>query len=419
MNPRMPARAVAALALAALLAGCGGRPEGTLVPTAAVAGASSVDLLVATTRESAASPGEMFNGERGRGLAFADIVVSIPPDGTRAIGEVQWPSSTKPDPAREFATLRADRIDLDEARRRLHRRVAATPKRSVLVFVHGYNTRFEESVYRFAQIVHDSSARVTPVLFTWPSKGKLLAYAYDRESANYSRDGLESALLALVKDPKIGEISILAHSMGNWVALEALRQMSIRERGIPPKIKSVMLAAPDVDVDVFRRQVRLIEDGRTRPDFTLFVSRDDDALAVSKLLWGSTDRVGAINPQVEPYRSKLQQSDIRVVDLTDVKTDDPTGHAKFAESPEVVKMIGARLSSGQALGDSKASLGDRISTVAIGAANVVGRTAGVAVSAPISIIDGRTREGLGDQFDELGTSASGVFGSAARVPISR
>ena len=53
MNPRMPARAVAALALAALLAGCGGRPEGTLVPTAAVAGASSVDLLVATTRSTA------------------------------------------------------------------------------------------------------------------------------------------------------------------------------------------------------------------------------------------------------------------------------------------------------------------------------------------------------------------------------
>ena len=419
MHPRTSARAVVALALAALLAGCGGRPEGTLVPTSAVAGASSVDLLVATTRDADAAPGEMFNGERGRGLAFADIAVSIPPDGARKIGEVQWPSSATPNPAREFATLRADRIDLSEATRRMNRRVVAKPGHGVLVFVHGYNTRFEEAVYRFAQIVHDSGAQVTPVLFTWPSRGKLLAYAYDRESANYSRDGLEAALLALVKDPKVGEISILAHSMGNWVAIEALRQMSIRERGIPTKIRNVMLAAPDVDVDVFRRQIKMIDEGRTKPDFTLFVSRDDDALAVSRLLWGSTDRVGAINPNVEPYRSKLKQADIRVVDLTDVKTDDPTGHAKFAESPQVVQMIGERLSSGQTLGDSGAGLGERISTVAIGAANVVGRTAGVAVSAPISIIDGRTRDGLGDQFEELGVSASGVVGSAVRVPVAR
>lgn len=410
--------ALAALAMAGLLAGCGSRPQGTLVPTHAVAGASSVDLLVATTRE-AAAPGEMFNGDRGRGLAFADIAVSIPPETARQPGEVQWPSSATPDPAREFATLRADRIDLGEALRRMHNRTAHKPGKGVLLFVHGYNTRFEEAVYRFAQIVHDSGAQVTPILFTWPSRGKLLAYGYDRESATYSRDGLESALQALAKDPKVGEVSILAHSMGNWVTIEALRQMSIRGNGIPTKIKNVMLAAPDVDVDVFRRQIRLIEEGRTRPDFTLFVSQDDEALAASRMLWGSTDRVGAIDPNKEPYRSKLQQASIHVVDLTDVKTDDRTGHAKFAESPEVVKMIGARLASGQTLGDSKAGLGERISTVAIGAANVVGRTAGVALSAPIAIIDGRTRDGLSDQLGELGASASGVVSSAARVPVSR
>ena len=418
MRLKGPAAALAALAMAVALTACGGRPQGTLTPTRAVAGASSVDLLVATTRQTS-SPGEMFSGERGRGLAFADIVVSIPPDSVRQPGEVLWPSSATPDPAREFATLRADRIDLAEAQRRFHARVAKKPKNGVLVFVHGYNTRFEEAVYRFAQIVKDSHAQVTPILFTWPSRGKLLAYAYDRESANYSRDGLEAALQALSKDPKVGEISILAHSMGNWVTIEALRQMSIRDRGISTKIKNVMLAAPDVDVDVFRRQIALIEDGATRPDFTLFVSRDDDALAMSRLLWGSTDRVGAIDPNKEPYRAQLAQAKLNVVDLTDVKTDDPTGHGKFAASPEVVQMIGARLASGQTLSDSQAGLGDRISTVAIGAANVVGRTAGVAVSAPFAIIDGRTREGLSDQFDELGTSASGVFGSAARVPVSR
>src|SRR5690606_30137597 len=134
-------------------------------------------------------------------------------------------------------------------------RLNSTPHRRVLVFVHGYNTRFEEAVYRFAQIVHDSRAPALPVLFTWPSRGRLLEYAYDRESANYSRDALEAILQTMAKDKAVGEISILAHSMGNWVTLEALRQMSIRNGALSPKIKSVMLAAPDVDVDVFRRQI--------------------------------------------------------------------------------------------------------------------------------------------------------------------
>ena len=31
-------------------------------------------------------------------------------------------------------------------------------ERHVLLFVHGYNTRFEEAVYRFAQIAHDAGA---------------------------------------------------------------------------------------------------------------------------------------------------------------------------------------------------------------------------------------------------------------------
>ena len=60
------------------------------------------------------------------------------------------------------------------------------------------------------------------------------------------------------------EISILAHSLGNYVAVEALRQMAIRDHGLPPKIRNIMLASPDIDVDVFRRQIAEIEVGQAR-----------------------------------------------------------------------------------------------------------------------------------------------------------
>ncbi|NKF34100.1 alpha/beta hydrolase, partial [Pseudomonas sp. BGM005] len=70
-----------------------------------------------------------------------------------------------------------------------------------LVFIHGFNNTYEDSVFRLAQIVHDSKMQATPVLFTWPSRAEITAYQYDKESTNYSRTALEQALRTLAADP--------------------------------------------------------------------------------------------------------------------------------------------------------------------------------------------------------------------------
>jgi esterase/lipase superfamily enzyme len=345
-------------------------------------------MLVATTRAPVDAPqGVMFGGERGRGLRFADISISIPPDATRKLGDVQWPASQPGDPARDFVTLRADRLELPEAKAVFHRRIADNRAHHALVFVHGYNTRFEEAVYRFAQVAHDSGADVVPVLFTWPSRGKALEYFYDRESANYSRDGLEAVLQALADDPKVSEVSILAHSLGNYVAVEALRQMAIRDRGLPAKITNIMLASPDIDVDVFRREIAEIEGGRKPPPVTLFVAQDDKALGLSKLIAGDEPRLGAVDPTREPYRDILKQAGVRVVDLTALAADDPVHHDKFA-SADVVRAIGVRLAAGQALSDAKSNLGETVGAIAINATHAVGAAAAKVVTAPFDGIAG-------------------------------
>lgn len=369
------------LALALLLAGCAGRPEGNLIPVAASApDATRIEMLVATTRAPVAEPaGMMFGGERAIGLNFADIVVSIPPDATRKIGEVQWPSSAPGDPEREFVTLSARTFNLAQARAEFDRRLAGSSAKRVLIFVHGYNTRFEEAVYRFAQITHDSGADVLPLLFTWPSRGSALAYLYDRESATYSRDALEAVIAAVTSDPHVGEVSILAHSMGNFVTVEALRQMAIRDRGLPAKIKDIMLASPDIDVDVFRREIAEIEKGGRHAPVTLFVSRDDRALNISRLVAGDEARLGSIDPLAEPYKSLFARANVQVVDLTQIASSDPTNHGKFA-SGDVVRAIGVRLASGQQLNDARPSVGEALGAIAIGATDTIGRTTATVLS---------------------------------------
>ncbi len=391
-----------ALAAALLLAGCAGDVKGTLVPVAAVpADTTKVSMLVVTTRAPDQDPGVLFSGERGR-MSFAEIVVSLPPDARRKTGEVQWPSRLPGNPETDFVAAKVEKLDRNQAVTLFHKAVQKVPKRRVLVFIHGFNNRFEDAVYRFAQIVHDSRADVVPVLFTWPSRGSIFAYGYDRESGNYSRDALENLLQTLARDPAVGEVSILAHSMGNWVTLEALRQMAIRNGSIPPKIANAMLAAPDVDIDVFRKQVADMT-GR-RPRFTIFVSQDDRALAVSRRVWGSTARLGAIDPDAEPYRSELGKSGITVLNLTKLQTGDRLNHGKFAESPEVVQLIGSRLIEGQPITDSRIGLGDRLIQVTAGAATAVGTAAGLAVSAPLAVVDPATRRGIAGHAEEFGQS---------------
>jgi esterase/lipase superfamily enzyme len=370
-----------------------------------VAGASQVDMLVATTRKQA-DPAEMFSGDRGLTPSFANITVSIPPPSARQIGEVQWPRQVPGNPATEFVTLKADVIDREQALAWFHRTLRTVPKRQVLVFIHGFNNRFDDAVFRFAQIVHDSDAPVVPILFTWPSRGSVLAYGYDRESTAYSRNALESLLKAISRDPAVGEISILAHSMGNSLALETLRQMAIRDGRVAPKIRNVLLAAPDVDVDLAREAIVDMGPKANRPAFTLFVSQDDRALAVSRRVWGSEARLGAINPDQEPFRTQLEQANVTVLDLTKLKAGDALNHGKFAESPEVVQLIGKRLAEGQTVTDSRVGLGDRIIQVTAGAATAVGTAAGLAVSAPVALVDPQTRQSIGEHVEELGRSAS-------------
>jgi esterase/lipase superfamily enzyme len=254
------------------------------------------------------------------------------------------------------------RLDAKSTRAWLDSHGSATRKHRVLIFVHGYNTRFGDAVFRAAQLFHDSGAEVTPILFTWPSRGSVFAYGYDRESANLSRDAFEQLLDMLVRDPAVREIDILAHSMGNFLVLETLRQMAIRDRRIPAKIDDVMLAAPDVDVDVFRNEIADL--GDPHPKFTLFASRDDKALALSGWFWGSDARLGAIDPKAQPYRGDLAAEHVSVFDLTDIQSKDAINHNKFVTSPELVQLIGNRLAAGQVLSDGHRSVADGILSAA-------------------------------------------------------
>ena len=276
---------------------------------------------------------------------------------------------------------------LAQAKANFNARVRARPGSKVLVFVHGYNTRFEEAVYRFAQIVHDARVDVAPVLFTWPSGGNVDRLRLrSRQRAVFARRA-RSAAAGAGRDPNVESISILAHSMGNYLAIEALRQMAIRDRGLPPKIRDVMLASPDIDVDVFRRQIAEIDAGPRTAQFTLFVSRDDKALGISSFLARDSTRLGALDPTQEPYLSMLEkgEGEGRRPDRSSAPTTSPT--TASSRRGEVVAAIGERLAQGQTLNDAKPGLVESLGGFTGGAIGIAAGVAEGAVTAPAEIVD--------------------------------
>ena len=384
-----------------VLAGCASPPEGVLSPVAQTApDATEISILVATTRAPSDNPGLLYSGERGNEIDFNELVVSIPPDSKRKIGEVQWPRKLPPDPSREFATLSAKKFVTPEEVAKWYERNKA-PSGRLLIFVHGFNTRYESAVYRFAQIAHDSKTDATPVMFTWPSRGSVFDYGYDKESTNYSRSALEALLTAASSVPEIKEVTILAHSMGTWLTVESLRQMAIRNDGVPSKISNVILASPDLDVDVFRQQIA--DMGPKRPKFTVFVSRDDRALTLSRRISGNVDRLGQIDINNPAYRDGLEQAGITVLDLSALQGGDRLNHTKFAQSPDVVKLLGQRLIDGQTVTDQDLGLGAELGATAMSVSNTVGSAAGMAISAPIAIIDPKARDTFDAQSRRFGT----------------
>ena len=281
----------------------------------------------------------MFSGERAEDVSYAAVTVSIPPESARKPGQVQYPASTPGNPQRDFVTASADYLDKRAFSAAISNAAKQGGRSKVLVFVHGFNHRFDDAVYRFAQIVHDLKAEGIPVLFTWPSRGEVTAYGYDRESANFSRDALEQLLDTLAANPQVTEVNILAHSMGNWVTLEALRGKAIGGGKVGNKVRNVFLVAPDVDVDVFRTQIRRM--GTSRPNFALFVSQDDKALGLSQYIWGGVPRLGEINPEQERYRDILAQEKITVFDLT--KLGGNSHSRAFDDITQVVVMVREQL----------------------------------------------------------------------------
>lgn len=325
-----------------VLVGCSRPPEligisDTAVPAASVAQITRQKMFIATTRQASGEIGALFSAGRADRLGLASVDVTIPP--AHVIGELERAMKLPPDPRTDFTVVdpviyRTDASFISE----INSELAKLPRgqRSVLLFVHGYNNTTSDAVLRLAQFVKDANYQGVPVLFSWASAAKTPLYVYDLNSALIARTKVKE-ISDILGQTRAERFDIFAHSMGALLTMEGLvdaaKAGTLGRRG---KIDHIVLASPDIDVDLFRSQISFLPKA-IRERMYLLVSRDDSALSASRRIAGGVPRVGDADPD------SLEQLGVHVIDLSEISNSSSGSHSKFAGSPEVVQIIGAGL----------------------------------------------------------------------------
>jgi esterase/lipase superfamily enzyme len=284
------------------LAGCAARPDGTaLDPVVQTAGADALRIFSATDRRQV---GTSFGVDRG---PISYEALTLAPKGKT-----------------DFVALDRRRLD----GRAFFRSVAAqshNPDGLVVVFVHGYNTNYEEAVFRIAQLAKGANGMITPVLFSWPSQASVRGYVADRDSVAYARDDLAALLVSLRRAMPGNRIGVLGHSMGGWLVMEAMRQLRLTGQDVSNI--QVGLAAPDIDLDHFRVQMAQI--GRLSRPPVIFVSMDDRALATSRRLAEGRQRLGAVDVEDPKIKDLIRETGVQIIDISSLDSNEPFNHNRF------------------------------------------------------------------------------------------
>ncbi len=193
----------------------------------------------------------------------------------------------------------------DGFRRLLAQRLALSPDKDVYIFVHGFSNKFDDSLYVMADLWHFLGRRGVPIAYSWPAGSKgALAYLYDRESSEFTVYHLKQMLRLVASCPEVQRVHIIGHSRGTDVVVSALRELHLEIRGSGRqtrdvlKLQTVVLAAPDLDVDVIIQRLTTDRIGQATRQCAIYICPDDKALGLSNWLFGGMMRLGQLQSSI-------------------------------------------------------------------------------------------------------------------------
>jgi esterase/lipase superfamily enzyme len=347
---------------------------------------SEVPLLYITDRgpEQDEAGNLRYGYERSESLAFGTAVVDLGADTTweklveasrtqrrlkpvklelRDLKEVgRGPNA--PLPFREVGNriveepgLVAQRAQAREAFHRvMARQLKLTPRKEVFIYVHGYHNQFEDGAFAMAELWHFMGRIGVPIVYSWPAGYPgLFGYTYDRESSEFTVYHLRRVLDLIAGFPEVEKVHLIAHSRGTDVVLDAVRELTIAARaaGVDPrkkfKIDNLILAAPDLDLQVATQRIVGDQISLSVNRFTVYTSPNDGAIGIASRLFASPrGRLGSfgVDDLGDIARTTLEYSTSNFALVvysgasgTTASQGDRFGHAYFRNAPTVASDV--------------------------------------------------------------------------------
>ena len=287
---------------------------------------------------------ESHAGQSGRvplKIVGVDELVRFP----SSISLPVWTEDGTLEQSPEFLEAKAASEQL--VRDELSRRLATSDRKEVFVYVHGVGNSFSDPMYRMAELWHYLGRPGVPVVYSWPAVkggGPLRGYTYARESSEFTVYHMRQFLQTVASCPDVERIHIMAHSRGTGVTLSVLRDLRLLYHDDAAqgkemlKLGNIILAAPDIDLQVAQQRFRPDQVYKILDRFTLYVTPEDSALGISAWLFGSLSRVGTTTAADFSPEQKEAFLDGRVgVDIIDVKVKKKGahGHTYWIDNPAV------------------------------------------------------------------------------------
>ena len=235
--------------------------------------------------------------------------------------------------------------------------VDASPRRSLLIVVHGFRERFPSALRKTAFVGHILDINSPIMVFDWPGDqgSSLRGYRHARSVATESGAELAKTLELIVSDVQPDKLWVLANSMGAQVVADAFSHLyqnpAFADAGI--EFEDVILTAPDVSHEEFDNQFKREITALTR-NLTVYVSSNDRALVMSRLVNRGDTRRGesTLTPDTldEAARiAELVDPDSELVTLVDVTPVNRTRnfHNFSLETPEFFDDLYLRLTNEQ------------------------------------------------------------------------
>ncbi len=292
---------------------------------------------------------ESGSGEDGEALRLGRADIWLPrlteDGGSRKRGETPHIKGTPPEDATKLADYvfltRITTTGRGQFSMTLQEAVDANGSDSALLFVHGFNVEFDAALVRAAQLSVDLSRAPTydvgtPVLFSWPSVGKvsLEDYSGDRDRSLAAAPYLESFLDILTEDLEVSRINIVAHSMGNRILTKALEDYAsdyLTRHDRDDLEFRIILVAADVERDIFDAANGVFDN--LDANITIYTSDTDRALHVSTAI--TKDKRLGDTDKDKPYIRRDERYE--TVDATAITTElFGLGHSYYSDNPTIL-----------------------------------------------------------------------------------